>query len=99
MKTFILFCLLALVSCGKNGEVAQPVVPPTVVNGNSKTVRYSATIRPRYCSLTITVNNQPLPYGTYSYSCEYDKNGNIKAFLVTYYLSIPSLAFLNYPLY
>lgn len=101
MKTISLaLTLFFLVSCGTNPEVKEPIVPPTVIGGAAKTVRYPVSLKPRYCNLTIIANGSPLPYNSYNYECEYDSsNSYVKAFLVTYYYSLPSLAYLSYPLY
>lgn len=101
MKHVILTLLLTLLtSCGRSPDVNQPIVPPTVVGGSSKTVRYPLAVKSRYCNLTIMSNGVALPYNTYSYDCEYDDSSNmVKAFVVTYYVSLPTLAYLNYPLY
>ena len=101
MKTLCLVLIsLLLSSCGPNPEVKEPIVPPTVVGGAAKTVRYPVSLKPRYCTLTIISGGTPLPYNSYNYECEYDSsNSYVKAFLVTYYYSLPSLAYLSYPLY
>lgn len=100
MKAYILSALVFLTSCGSNPEVNQPIIPPTVVDGSAKTVRYPLSLKPRYCTLTIMVNGNPLPYSSYRYECEYDSsNSYVSAFVVTYYYSLSYPAVLNYPLY
>lgn len=102
MKTFILvLSLFCLVGCGANyqGDIDQPIVTPIAVDG-SKTVRYNVPNGfPKSCRADILINGNYVSASTYSVDCDYNSSNQITAFLITFYVSVPTVATLRYNLY
>ena len=96
----ILFSCLCIVGCGANGMVNQPITTPTVLGDNSKTVRYNVfNGLPSHCNASILVNGHYIDSNSYSVDCEYNNDYQITAFLITYRISLPTLATLQYSIF